>query len=106
MIGENDNYICELIRNDSIDEFVRTCKNLDKLIIPTFFLTENDIVLNINHLSVKLGPFYKGTFYSDLKFRIINLTNNEIKCVFHQNDQIIDLKYENTDGFFYIVFPS
>ena len=87
------------------EEFRRSCKNPEKLIIPTLFYNGNDIYLNINHLTAKFGPFYKGTPYSDLKFRIINLTKQEIKCIFHQDNEIIDLQFENVEGFFYLVFP-
>ena len=81
------------------------CKEPEKLIIPTIFIDGTDYCLNITRIYANLGPFYKGCPYTQLKFRIINLTKQNIRCTFQQDDQITGLSYENANGFFFLVFP-
>lgn len=89
----------------SANEFI-IIKSFDKLAMPTIFIDENDkYILNINHLSAKFGPYMKGVLYSKLKIKIINLTKHQIECKYFQDNSIIDLEYENENGFFNLVFP-
>ena len=79
-IGENDDYICELIRNDSIDEFViyvnQTNLSLSKTTIkPSIFETNSFLLKNKETSLIEYAAF----FGSIQIFQYLRLNNVDIK---------------------------
>ena len=100
-IGENDSYICELIRNDSIDDFIIYVnqKNL------SLFSTINDSIFETNSFLIgkKINLIEYAAFYGSIQiFRYLYLNKNELLnsnlwlYVIHgRNPELIHLLEEN-----------
>ena len=94
-IGENDSYICQLIRNDSIEEFVsyknRTNMNISSIINPSYYET-NSFLLKKETISL---IEYSAFFGSIQIFQYIALNNGDFTndlwlCAIHgKNAEII-----------------
>ena len=88
--GENDSYICSLIRNDSIDEFIY---HVNKNIIP-LSTRINPSIFETNSFLIKKSPSlieYAAFFGSVLIFNYLRLNNVEISSeiwlyVIHSNN--------------------
>ena len=100
-IGENDDYICQLIRNDSIQEFVafvnKTNLSLKTIIKPSIFET-NLFIINSNKTSL---IEYAAFFGSIQIFKYLQMNNVELNSslwnyVIHGNNpELINLLEEN-----------
>lgn len=99
-IGENDNYICNLIRNDLIEEFItyvnKNCIFLSSLIDPSLFETHPFLIKNRPSLIE-----YSAFFGSTQIFKYLLLNNAQLTpslCIYavHGNDaEIIELIIQN-----------
>ena len=76
-IGENDSYLCQIIRNDSIEEFVsyisKTNLSISSYISPSIFETNSFLLKNDNKITlIEYASFFAS-------FQIINyLKNNNV----------------------------
>ena len=79
LIGENDGYICQLIRNDSIEEFAyvnKTNLSLSKTTIkPSFFGTNSILIKNKEITLIEYAAF----FGSIQVFQYLSLNNVDLK---------------------------
>ena len=73
-IGENDNYICELIRNDSIEDFV-TYVNQQCIDLTNYFIKksifETNYVLQNNTITLIEYAFFFGSLQI-IKYLMLN----------------------------------
>ena len=105
-IGENEHYICELIRKDLVDDFIiytnKTNLQLDSLIIGSIYETHPELVREIpdNEYSLFLQPSlieYAAFFGSIQIFQYLRLNGVEIKktilgyAIFGNNPEIIHI---------------
>lgn len=95
--GENDSYICQLIRNDSIEEFVsytnRMNYSLTKSIIPSSIFETNSFLINKTTSLIKYAAF----FGSIQIFQYLLLNGVELRpklwlyAIYGRNAEIIHL---------------
>ena len=100
MIGENDHYVCELIRNDSIDDFIsfvnRTNLSLSSNVEPSVYET-NSLLIKKETSLIEYSAFY-GSIQI---FRFLLLNNVKIKtdtwlfAIHGKNPEIIHILEEN-----------
>ena len=109
--GENDNYICELIRDDLVKEFIiyitKNNYSLDSKIVPSIyetnqFLIQNKINESSNHQLYNPTLIEYATFYGSIQiFQYLRLNNVELKeslwyyAIHGNNPEIIHLLEEN-----------
>ena len=107
--GENENYICELIRNDSVEEFIRYVNQnnypLESLVNPSIYET-NPLLLSkkITFFSKENEPslIEYATFFGAIQI-FQYLSNNGVKlnsylwtyAIYSQNPEIIHILEEN-----------
>lgn len=81
--GENDSYICQLIRNDSIDEFIsyttQACIPITKLRIKKSIFETNSFLLNLNEEPYLIE--YAAFFGSIQIFKYLRINNAEIRPI-------------------------
>ena len=101
-MGENEQYICELIRNDSVESFVSYVnrKNLtlsNVLIKPSIFETNNTLCKKESTL-IEYAAFYGSIqIFQYLKFNDIELTPSLwIYAIHSQNAELIHILEENS----------
>ena len=100
-IGENDNLICKLIRDDSFDEFIQFInKNkIDSLsLIPSSIYETNPLLLNNSATLIEYAAFFGSI--KIFKYLIENNNSDDkssiwLYAVHGQNAQIIDLLEKN-----------
>ena len=98
-IGENDSYICELIRNDSIDEFIifinQTSYSLTNLILPSIYET-NPLLMNKKLTILEYAIFFGSiNIVKYLLMHGIKLDNSLSLFAIHSNNaEIIQLLEE------------
>ena len=70
-IGENDSYVCELIRNDSIEEFV-SYVNQNNISVKNARI--KDSLFETNTFFIKKNPtfFEYATFFNSIQFKFFN----------------------------------
>ena len=95
-IGENDSYICELIRNDSIDEFVsylnRTNTLLSTKIERSIFETNSYLNENDPNLIEYAAFFGSIQIFNYLRFNRVELNSNLwIYSIHSKNSELIHL---------------
>lgn len=99
-IGENDNFICKLIRDDSIDEFIQyiNMNKIDSLSeIPSSIYETNPLLLKNSVTLIEYAAF----FGSNKIFKYLLENNRDKKssiwiyAIHGQNAQIIDLLEKN-----------
>ena len=99
-IGENDSYICELIRNDSIKEFIIYVnkKNLylSSIISPSIYET-NPLFLKNEASIIEYAAFFGSIqIFNYLRMNNVELTENLwIPTIHSQNAELIHLLEEN-----------
>lgn len=101
-IGENESYICGLIRNDSVQEFVSYVNknniSLSKTTIPqSIFDTNNSINWRINLSLIEYAAFFGAIqIFKHLLFNKIELTPSLWWLVIHgKNDEIVRILIDN-----------
>ena len=99
-IGENDSYICQLIRNDSVEEFItyvtRTNLSLLSRIKESIFET-NSFLLNKEPSLIEYSAFFGSIqIFQYLKLNRVDLTPSLWFYVIHsKNNELIHLLEEN-----------
>ena len=98
--GENDSHICEMIRNDSVKEFIsyfnRTNQSLSSEILPSLFETNRFLIKNKTSLIE-----YAAFFGSIQIFQYLRLSNVELKpslwlyVIHSKNPELIHILEEN-----------
>lgn len=100
-IGENDNILCEIIRNDSVDKFSSYVKenkiSLKNKIEDSIFETNLFLLKNSETLIIEYAVFYKSTkIFNFLREKGIELMASLWLYAIHgQNTKIIHLLDEN-----------
>lgn len=98
-IGENDNFICQLIRKDSIDEFIsyinRQCWSVDAKVDISIYET-NAYLYKINPTLIEYAAFFGSPqIFKYLSKNGATLTNNVWTAAVHgQNPEIFNLLEE------------
>ena len=99
-IGENDSYICDLIRNDSIDEFVKyvskTSLPLSSTIKQSIYET-NSFLLNKNVSLIEYAAFFGSIqIFQYLRFNQVELKSSLWLFAIHgKNPELIHLLEDN-----------
>ena len=99
-LGENDHFLCNLIRNDSIIDFIshvtRTNTSLLSKIEPSIFETNSFLLLN-NPTLVEYAAFYGSIqIVKYLQLNNVNLTSQTWNYAIHsQNSELIHLLEES-----------
>ena len=100
-IGENDSYICSLIRNDSIDEFVAFIEknnySRQSLINSSIYETNSFLIKNQNQQLIEYAAFFGSIqIFNYLRLNRIELTPNLWLYAIHgKNADIIHLLENN-----------
>ena len=114
-IGENDNYICHLIRNDLVEEFVayvnRTNYDLSSKIKPSIFETNNFL---INHKCISLIEY--SAFFGSiqiiqyLNFNKVQLTRSLwLYCIHSNNADLVHFledKHIGIEDYYHKIYIS
>ena len=112
-IGENDDYLCELIRNDWIEDFIKYVNfnniKLNEIILPESFYETNSILIEKSRSSRNLHCY--ALFFGSIM--IFKYLRNEIKewpsdaiyyAVHSRNQEIIRIVEENDKKYHYSDF--
>ena len=100
-IGENDSYLCQLIRNDSIEEFVthvnQTNLSLSSVIKPSIFETNVFLLKKPKTTLIEYAAFFGSIqIFQYLKIRNVELTPSLWLYAIHsKNAEMINLLEEN-----------
>ena len=102
LIGENDNYICQLIRQDSVEEFVTFVnkKNypISSIIPPSIFET-NPFLLKNPPTLIQYTAFYGSIqIFKYLNFNQVNIKDTWLYLIHSQNAELIHYLEENCDN--------
>ena len=110
--GENHHYICQLIRNDSIDEFIHFVnKNSVQLEshVPYSIFESNEFLLDKNPTLIEYAAFFGSIqIFKYLKNNKIEITENLFNFVIHSNnaelfqiiDELVDVRYNSNENDF------
>ena len=100
-IGENDSYICNLIRNDSIDKFIsfinQTNISLSSQISKSVFETNSFLLKKKDTTLIEYAAFFGSiSIFKYLMFNNVKLTNSLWLYAIHSNNaELISLIEEN-----------
>lgn len=100
LIGENDNLICHIIRNDSIEEFVKYVHQANiplRSQIPRSIYETNSLLLEKEATLIEYSAFFGSLqIFQYLIINKIEVTAFACKCVIHsKNAELIKLIEEN-----------
>ena len=99
--GENDSYICELIRNDSVENFVqyitKNCYSLNSKIIQSIYETNSFLIKNIQPSLIEYAAFFGSIeIFQYLKMNNVEMNQSLWFYAIHGNNpEIIHLLEEN-----------
>ena len=102
-IGENDSYICQLIRDDSVVEFIKfiTQNNvgLSNTILPSIFETNSTLLQNMKTTLIEYSVFFGSIqIFQYLKINNAKLSQNMQKYAIHgKNAELIHILEENNN---------
>ncbi|KAK8840474.1 hypothetical protein M9Y10_030679 [Tritrichomonas musculus] len=101
-IGENDNYLCKLIREDSVIDFIsyvnKSCISLNKIIEPSIYETNSFLVKKQKNTTlIEYAAFFGSIqIFNYLKFNKVNLKPSLWIDVIHsKNAELIHLLEDN-----------
>lgn len=93
-IDSNPTNSSQIIKITYKDSDLKDLNSRD-LILPTIFKSEDRFCVNITTIRITAGPYYKGVDKTPFEFKLSNLTNENIRCVFNDFGSPISLEYHN-----------